>query len=413
MLEHVDVGAVEFSAYEPYTDRDLAQEVRSLANRLKGRRIAHINATPFGGGVSELLRSVVPIYCGLGVEAEWLLISGDPDFFSITKSFHNALQGAHIEITSGARETYLNYNRLNAQQLEEDFDVIVIHDTQPLAMRHFKGNGRAKWVWRCHIDTSSPHEEHLLFLLEYISEYDALVFTMREFIPPIVEHPRLEIIPPAIDPVSPKNMALPEDMCRTILLWLGVNPRRPLLTQVSRFDPWKDPMGVVEAFNLIRKEMPGLQLALLGSMALDDPQGWDLHKQVTEATKGDPDIHVRTNLVGVGDVEVNAFQRLSTVILQKSIREGFGLVISESLWKGTPVVANRAGGIPLQMEGGAGGYLVDSTEEMVERVLHLLSAPPEEREALGRAGQARVREHFLTPRLVRDEMRLLAGLLGV
>lgn len=412
MLEQVDVGAVEFGTYEPYTDPELAQEVRSLASRLQGRRIAHVNATPFGGGVSELLRSIVPIYCGLGIDAEWLLISGAPDFFTITKSFHNALQGASIELTSSAREKYLNYNRLNAQQIEDDYDVIFVHDPQPLAMRRFKGNGRAKWVWRCHIDTSSPHEEHLLFLLDYISEYDALVFTMREFVPPIMEHPRLEIIAPAIDPLSPKNMSLPDDLSRRILLWLGVNPQRPLIAQISRFDPWKDPMGVIEVFRAIRKEADGLQLALLASMALDDPQGWDLHKQVTEATKGDPDIHVRTNLVGVGDVEVNAFQRLSTVILQKSIREGFGLVISESLWKGTPVVANRAGGIPLQMEGGAGGYLVDSADEMVERVLHLLAAP-EERKTLGRTGQARVREYFLTPRLVRDEMRLLASLLGV
>jgi trehalose synthase len=409
MLEQVDVGVVEFAVYEPYIDSSLAQEVRALAGKLKGCRIAHINATPFGGGVSELLRSAVPIYCGLGIEADWLLISGDPDFFTITKSFHNALQGARINLTGLARDTYLAYNRLNAEQLDQEYDFIIVHDPQPLAIRHFKGKDRAKWIWRCHIDTSSPHEEVLLFLRGYFDEYDALVFTMREFVPPIVEHRRLEIIAPAIDPLSPKNMSLPDDMSRMILTWLGVNPRRPLLAQISRFDPWKDPLGVVEAFNLVRKEMPGLQLALLAAMALDDPQGWDMHKQVTEATKGDPDIHVRTSLVGVGDVEVNAFQRLSTVILQKSIREGFGLVISESLWKGTPVVANRAGGIPLQMEDGVGGYLVDSTEQMAERALFLLNNP-QDAKAVGRAGHERVRERFLTPRLIRDELRLLASL---
>jgi trehalose synthase len=409
MLDQVDVGVVEFAAYEPYIDSSLAQEVRTLAAQLKGCRIAHINATPYGGGVSELLRSIVPIYSGLGVDADWLVISGDPDFFGITKSFHNALQGAREHLTSLAGETYLMYNKLNADLLEREYDFFIIHDPQPLAIRHFKGKNNAKWVWRCHIDTSSPDEDVLLFLRRYFDEYDALVFTMRQFVPPIVEHPRLEIITPAIDPLSPKNMSLPDDMSGKILIWLGVDPRRPLLTQVSRFDPWKDPMGVVEAFNLVRKEMPGLQLALLASMALDDPQGWDLHKQVTDATKGDPDIHVRTNLVGVSDVEVNAFQRLSTVVLQKSIREGFGLVISESMWKGTPVVANRAGGIPLQMEDGVGGYLVDTTEQMVERALYLLNNP-QDAKAAGRAGQERVRERFLTPRLIRDELRLLASL---
>ena len=387
----------------------LSQEIRSLARGLKGARVAQVNATPYGGGVSELLRSLVPMYKGLGIKADWKVISGDPSFFSVTKSFHNALQGAPEELTSVAGETYLMYNKLNADLLDEEYDFVVIHDPQPLAIRHFKGDGSAKWVWRCHIDTSHPNKEVLSFLLPYFTEYDAVVFTMGQFVPPALEHPKLAIIPPAIDPISPKNMELGEKICRHILTWLGVNPQQPLLTQVSRFDPWKDPIGVIDVYRRVRREVPGLQLAMIASMALDDPEGWEIYKQVTEETKGDDDIHVRTNLVGVSDVEVNAFQRMSQVIMQKSIREGFGLVISESLWKGTPVVANRAGGIPLQMGDGVGGFLVDDTEQAVDRILYLLRHP-KEAAAMGRAGQERVRERFLMPRLLADELRLLASL---
>ena len=409
MLDHVDVGVVGFRAYEPYVSSELAREIRSLARHLKGARVAQINATPYGGGVSELLRSLVPMYKGLGIHADWKVISGDPQFFGVTKSFHNALQGAPEEIPSLAGETYLMYNKMNADLLDEEYDFFIIHDPQPLAIRHFKGRDNAKWVWRCHIDTSNPNKDVLTFLLRYFAEYDAIVFTMEQFVPPALEHGKLAIIPPAIDPISPKNMGLPEETCGQILTWLGVNLRQPLLTQVSRFDPWKDPLGVIEVYRRVRSEVPGLQLAMIASMAMDDPEGWEIHKQVVEETKGDDDIHVRTNLVGVGDVEVNAFQRLSDVVLQKSIREGFGLVISESLWKGTPVVANRAGGIPLQMEDGVGGFLVESTEQAVERSLYLLRHPREAK-AIGRAGQERVRERFLMPRLLADELRLLASL---
>ena len=409
MLDQVDVGETNFKTYEPYTSPEMLEEIRAYAAQLKGARLLHVNATPYGGGVSELLRSVIPIYRGLGIKADWKCIYGDPQFFGITKSFHNALQGAPEEISRLAGETYLMYNKLNADLLDEEYDFYVIHDPQPLAMRHFKGRNGGKWVWRCHIDTSDPNEEVLAFLSRYFLEYDALVFTMQRFVPPGLETAKLAIIPPAIDPLSPKNMTIPATLSREILTWLGVNPQKPLMTQVSRFDPWKDPFGVIEVYRAVRKEVPGLQLALLGSMALDDPEGWEIYNQVVAETKGDPDIHVRTNLVGVSNIEINACQRLSDVIIQKSIREGFGLIISESLWKGTAVVANRAGGIPLQMEDGIGGFLVDSTEQSIEKTLYLLKNPQEAKK-IGLAGKERVRERFLTPRLVRDWLRLLSGL---
>jgi trehalose synthase len=359
--------------------------------------------------VSELLRSIVPLYRGLGIQCDWKLISAELPFFSITKSLHNALQGAPYELTRAARETYLMYNTRNAQLLEEQYDFIIVHDPQPAAMRYFRGRAGAKWIWRCHIDTSEPNKDALDFMLPFLAEYDALVFTMERFIPPRLQHQRLVTMTPAIDPLSPKNMTLPKAIYHEIRAWRGIDPYRPLLTQVSRFDPWKDPMGVIGVYRLVRREVPGLQLALLSSMASDDPEVWEIYEEVVAETRGDDDIHVLTNLIGVGDVEVNAFQACSDVVLQRSIREGFGLVVSETMWKGTPVVANRSGGIPLQMEDRVGGFLVDNAEECAERTLYLLRHPAEAR-TIGLAGRERVRRRFLITRLLADELRLVASL---
>jgi trehalose synthase len=249
------------------------------------------------------------------------------------------------------------------------------------------------------------------FLRPFLVRYDAAVFTLGGFVPPDFPVERVEIIPPAIDPQSPKNLQLGSALATSVLEWIGVETARPLVTQVSRFDPWKDPLGVIAAYRLVREEVADLQLALVGSMAQDDPEGWDVYRQIQSAVHDDPDIHVFTNLTGVGNVEVNAFQRLAQVVIQKSIREGFGLVVSESLWKGTPVVAGRAGGIPLQLQDGAGGYLVDSVDECAKRVLELLK-DPEQRHDLGEQGHALVRDRFLLTRLIADELRLYASLLG-
>ena len=409
MLDHVDVGPRPLNAYAHIIGEEVVEEIAELAAPLKGARIAHINATTYGGGVSELLRSVVPLYRGLGIQCDWRLISARPEFFTVTKAFHNALQGAPYELTRAARETYLTYNARNAQLLDEDYDFIIVHDPQPAAIRHLRGSNSAKWIWRCHIDTSEPNEAVLEFMLPFLGEYDVLVFTMDRFVPPGLEHQRVVTMTPAIDPLSPKNMGLSQAMCQEIRAWRGIDPRRPLVTQVSRFDPWKDPLGVIEVYRLVREEVPGLQLALLSSMASDDPEVWEMYAEIVAQARGDDDIHVLTNLIGVGDVEVSAFQTSSNVVIQKSIREGFGLVVSETMWKGTPVVANRSGGIPLQMEGGAGGFLVDNTEECAKRVLFLLNNADEARRR-GLAGRERVRQRFVITRLLADELRLLASL---
>ncbi|KPJ51377.1 MAG: glycosyl transferase family 1, partial [Dehalococcoidia bacterium DG_22] len=398
MLDHVDVGPRPLSQYKAIVGEEALEEIRALAAPLRGARIAHINATTYGGGVSELLRSVVPLYRGLGIDSEWRIISAGAKFFTVTKAFHNALQGAPYDLKEVARERYLMSSAYNARQLDEGYDFIVVHDPQPAALRYFRGRDGARWIWRCHIDTSEPNEAVLEFMLPFLLEYDALVFTMDRFVPPGLQHQRLVTIMPAIDPLSPKNMTLPKGLCEEIRAWRGIDPNRPLMTQVSRFDPWKDPLGVIHVYRLVRKEMPGLQLALLSTIAPDDPEVWDTYKALVEEVRGDDDIHLLTNLIGVGDVEVNAFQLCSNVVLQKSIREGFGLVVSETMWKGTPVVANRSGGIPLQMGDGAGGFLVDNNEECAERTLHLLRHPEEGR-TLGLAGRERVRRQFLITRL--------------
>jgi trehalose synthase len=411
MLDQVDVGERSLSAYLGVAPDRLLDELVRAASPLAGARVLHLNATPYGGGVSELLRSVVPLLNDLGLVADWRIVNGTARFFEITKKIHNALQGAPDPLSDEEWQAYLDNARANAAQFEEQYDFIVVHDPQPAALLRFRGPGKARWIWRCHIDTSSPEPETWARLSRLLEDYDAAVFTSPEFVPEGLPVARVEIVPPAIDPLSPKNAPIPRDLAESILSWIGIDPLRPLVTQVSRFDPWKDPLGVVEVFRRVRRGVPALQLALIGSLALDDPEGWDIYREARAATRGDLDIHVFTNLVGVGNIEVNACQRLSRVTIQKSIREGFGLVVSESLWKGTPVVAQRTGGIPLQMADGSGGILVEGIEACAEAVSELLRDPHRAR-ALGLSGRERVREHFLTPRLLLDELCLLSALRG-
>lgn len=409
MLKLVDVPSKSLQRYEAVVRSGVVNELRELAAPLRGARVAQINATSYGGGVSELLQSLIPMYRDLGVEADWLVVPGEPRFFEITKAIHNSLQGAEFSLTQEDRDAYLSQNQVISDLLIDKYDYIIVHDPQPAPLRVLHGGNGAKWVWRCHIDTSYPNAEAFEFISPFVAEYDATVFTMEVFAPRDLPTRKLVIIPPAIDPLSPKNMALPTDLSRHILEWIGIELDRPLITQVSRFDPWKDPLGVIEVYRRVRQEVPDTQLALLGQMALDDPEGWDVYREIIKAAGDDPDIHVRTNVTGIGNIEVNAFQAESNVVLQKSIREGFGLVVSEAIWKGTPVVAGRAGGIPMQLPDGVGGYVVDNNDDYVEKVVELLSDPWEALE-VGSRGRAHVGRNFLITRLLADELRLLGSL---
>lgn len=412
MLHQVDVGERSLKAYQGVAPQPIIDELVELAERLRGARILHLNATPYGGGVSELLRSTVPLLTDLGLVADWKIIGGEEAFFDATKRMHNALQGDPTGLTADQTAVYLEHAERNAQAMDDEaYDVVVVHDPQPAALLTYRDKGSGRWIWRCHIDTSEPNPETWAFLRGHLAAYDAAVFTMEGFVPPDFPVAEVSIIPPAIDPLSPKNLPLPDTLVRELLAWIGIALDRPLVTQVSRFDPWKDPLGVIEAYRLARREVDALQLALVGSMALDDPEGWEVYREIQEHAEADPLIHLFTNLNGVGNTEVNAFQRHSDVVVQKSIREGFGLVVSEAMWKGTPVVAGRAGGIPMQMPEGTGGILVDSIEACADALVELLSDPARAA-TLGERGREHVRQEYLLPRLLLDELRLVDRLLA-
>ena len=407
--QSVNVGSQPVNDYEQIVGEETIKNLRKLAKRIAGKRILYINATNYGGGVAEILRSTLPMMRDLGVDAEWKVIFGEEDFFDVTKALHNALQGGKFKITEKQWESYLEVNKMNAKGLEGEYDCIVINDPQPAAMIKYADSG-ARWIWRCHIDTSEPNREAWKRLEPYVSAYDAHVFSVEDFVPSELSKQGTFIIPPAIDPLSPKNIEVSWQMAGSVLRWMGVDLSRPIVCQVSRFDPWKDPLGVIDAYRLAKREMPELQLALVGSMASDDPEGWDLYKQVLEYAEEDGDIYLFSNYTGVGNIEVNAFQRLSHVVVQKSIREGFGLVVSEALYKGTPVVAGDVGGIPSQLRDGVDGYLVSDSDECGQRILEIVQDNKLARD-MGEAGRKNVKENFLITRMLEDELEMLSSVL--
>ena len=416
MQQRVNPGNKSLADYRSIIRRELYDEVVTLGERLKGARVLHVSATSFGGGVAEILYTLVPLMRDAGLETEWDIMFGSEPFFNVTKNFHNALQGADYDLSVEDRAIYEEYNRISAEALQkagEDWDIMFVHDPQPALLKHFSGglSPETKWIWRCHIDTSTPNRHVLDYLLPHITDYDAQIFTMEDYTPPDVHLPGLTIIPPAIDPLSPKNMALSADDARYIVSQFGVDVERPFMVQVSRFDPWKDPLGVIDAYKLVKEEVPEIQLVLIGSMAHDDPEGWDYWYKTVNYADGDRDIFLFSNLTNVGAIEVNAFQSIADVVIQKSIREGFGLVVTEALWKARPLVASRVGGIPMQVDAG-GGMLVDTIPEVASACTKLLKDRDFARE-MGRHGKEHVRTHYLTPRLLRDDLLLFAKLLGV
>ena len=390
---------------------EAVERLLETAQPFKGARMVHLSSTAFGGGVAELLASQIAILKDLGIDADWQLLDGSEEFFSVTKLVHNALHGAGVPWTEAMEATYLERLRTNAARFTESADFVFVHDPQPAALLTIleeEGRRDGKWVWRCHIDLSHPMEAVWGFFALHVNRYDAAVFTMDDFVRPGLQA-RVAVIPPSIDPLSPKNAWLEPEAVREILVSYGIDPDRPVVTQVSRFDPWKDPFGVIDAYRLAKEEVRDLQLVLVGSMAHDDPEGWHYLEQTEERRASDPDVHVLTNLQGVGDTAVNAFQRDSDVVLQKSIREGFGLTVSEAMWKEKPVIAGNAGGLRLQVEEGKTGFLVDSVEQCAERLLELLQNPGL-RDKMGAAGKARVRDRFLTVREVTEYLELLSQL---
>ena len=383
------------------------EELRTLAKAAKGRSMLHINATAYGGGVAEILQNLVPLLRDAGVDAHWAVLDAPAAFYDITKKIHNALQGNPDSLTDEEWKIFERYNELNAAEISGGWDVIIVHDPQPAAIRRHVPDKARTWIWRCHIDLSTPNADAIEHLVPFIREYDSTVWHVRSYVPPGMDGAdgRVRICPPAIDPLSPKNMALSPEDAAYVCDQFGIDVDRPLICQVSRFDPWKDPMGVIDAYRQVTAEMPEVQLALVGSMATDDPEGWEFFNSTMAYADGDPDIHILNNLNNVGAIEVNAFQSQADVVIQKSTREGFGLTVSEALWKGRPFIGGHVGGIPLQVQDGETGFLVSSPEECAERALRVLREP-DLGKRLGRAGKEHVRQHFLTPRLLRDWLKI-------
>jgi trehalose synthase len=408
LLQPVSVGHKAIADYRHLAGQALIEEIQDLAEPLRGKRVLHLNATAMGGGVSEILYALVPLMRDVGLDCDWQILFGREEFFNVTKMLHNALQGNPHSLSAQDWEIFHRYNELNAREMEGDWDYVIAHDPQPAALRTILADHPGRWVWRCHIDLSTPNEEVLDHLLPLIVPYDCKVFHLRNYVPAGVDG-KVEIVPPAIDPLSPKNMALSPDDAAFVCNQFGVDPDRPLITQISRFDPWKDPVGVIDAYRIVKQQFEGVQLARVGSLATDDPEGWDYFQMTYKYAADDPDIKILNNLNNVGAIEVNAFQSQSDVVLQKSTREGFGLTVSEALWKGRATVAGNVGGIPLQIENGKSGFLVNSPEECADACIRILE-DPELGKRLGRAGKEHVRANFLMPRLLRDWLRIFSEL---
>jgi trehalose synthase len=380
------------------------EEIRELAEPLTGKRVVHLSATAFGGGVSEILYTLVPLMRDVGLEVEWQVIYGREEFFNATKIMHNALQGNPQDLTDEQWATWAQYNEMNARELARGWDVCVVHDPQPAALFSLVPEKATGWVWRCHIDVSTPNPATMERLLPYIERYPQSLFHVGSYVPNGLDG-AVNIVPPAIDPLAPKNMALSLEDATFVCRQFGIDVSRPMICQVSRFDPWKDPLGVIDAYRIVKDARPEVQLALVGSMASDDPEGWDFYNSTLAHAGDDPDIHILNNFNNVGAIEVNAFQSLAEVVIQKSTREGFGLTVSEALWKGRPFIGGNVGGIPLQVVDGESGYLVDSPEECAARALAILEDPALGK-SLGRTGKEHVRAHFLTPRYLRDYLKI-------
>jgi trehalose synthase len=408
LLQPVSVGHKALGDYRHLIGRTLVEQINELAAPLEGKRVLHLSATAMGGGVSEILYALVPLMREAGLTTEWQIILGREEFFNVTKLLHNSLQGNPNGLSEEDWAIYDRYNELNAKELDGDYDYVIVHDPQPAAMRMYLSDRPGKWIWRCHIDLSTPNMNDLQRVVPLIQPYDCKVFHREAYVPAGVDG-KVEIVPPAIDPLSPKNMALSPEDAAFVCDQFGVDVDRQLICQVSRFDPWKDPLGVIDCYRIVKQKIKGVQLALVGSMATDDPEGWDFFQKTHEHAAGDEDIKILNNLNNVGAIEVNAFQSQADVVLQKSIREGFGLTVSEALWKGRPTIAGNVGGIPLQIQDGTTGFLVDSADEAAARSIAVLE-DPDLGKSLGRAGKEYVRTHFLMPRLLRDWLQIFNDL---
>lgn len=393
--------------YEEVVGHQEVQRLRQLAAALAGKRIVHVNSTRSGGGVAEILGWMIPMMQELGIDAEWEVISGPPEFYRVTKALHNGLQGQPVSLKPRDFDLHVDVNRENAERLNLEADIVLVHDPQPIYLPRFSPAARVgRWIWRCHIDASRPAREVWKHLERAIPQYTATVFSMAAFTRPLPCP--MFLVPPSIDPLSDKNCAMPEAERLETLARFDIDPERPLLLQVSRFDRFKDPLGVIAAYRLLKPYYATLQLVLAGGAADDDPEGAEVLREVMEQASDDRDIKVLL-LPPDSHRAINALQRSAIVVLQKSIKEGFGLTVTEALWKGKPVIGGACGGITIQVHDYQTGFLVHSTAGAAYRIRYLLRYA-DKRQRMGRTGHEFVREHFLLTRHLRDYLTMLLSL---
>ncbi len=395
--------------YRKIVGDEVIAEIYKKARKLYGKYVLNINSTYQGGGVAEMLSSLVPLMNNTGVDAEWRILHGNPDFFTVTKKFHNALQGAQINLTDLKKKLYTETNGDFAIYTHIKHDAVMIHDPQPLPLITFYKK-RQPWIWRCHIDLTAPNPEVWDYLKSFIIRYDTVIVSMENYKRKDLPVEQV-VIPPAIDPLTPKNMPLNKETIEKYLAKFRIPTDKPIITQISRFDPWKDPLGVIEVFKRV-KEVKDVRLVLCGSMASDDPEGYKIYEEVKKKAKKLIESGDVILLTTENNILVNVLQRVSSVIIQKSTREGFGLTVTEALWKGTPVVASNVGGITLQIKDGWNGFLLNphDYDGFARKILQILSDKALAEE-LGKNGIEHVRKNFLITRLLLQHLELLGRVL--
>ncbi len=396
---------VTLEDYKEVVGPEVIEELLVVADRVRGRRMQNINSTSVGGGVAEILTRMIPLLRELGVDATWDVIKGDQAFFNVTKAFHNALHGKAEEVTDEMFEIFRSTTDMNLRDVNITGDCVIIHDPQPAGLVMRKADSGARWVWRCHIDVSSPEPRVWNFLKPYVEQYDASIFSMPDFSQQL-KIPQY-MVAPSIDPLADKNKEVEQDFIDKVLEKYHLDPQRPIITQISRFDRLKDPVGVIAAYRMVKKRHD-CQLVLAGGGATDDPEGVQVLLEVQEAAASDPDIHVLL-LPPFSDLEINALVRGSTIIMQKSIKEGFGLTVTEALWKRKPVIGGAVGGIKQQIINGLTGFLVHSPEGAANRASQLLS-DLKLRKTMGENGYQHVKQNFLLTRHVKDYMLVMLAL---
>ncbi|MDD5319291.1 MAG: glycosyltransferase [Methylococcales bacterium] len=396
-------------SYAAVTSRDVIRHLQQLAAPLKGKTVVHVNSTRVGGGVAEILDKLVPLSRELGIDTRWEVITGDSEFYQCTKSMHNAIQGNRVAIPDTLLAHFQEVNEQNAKQLRpilEEADFVFIHDPQPVALLKYCSNRKGKWIWRCHIDASHPHRGTWRFIDRFVREYDASIFSLPQFVQ-MLSHPAY-IIPPSIDPLSDKNVDLTQDELDAVRIRFGIDPEAPMIAQISRFDRFKDPVGVIEAYKLARQFIPALQLVLAGGGATDDPEGEAVLNEVRFAAGDDPNIKI-LQLPPDAHRTINALQRLADIVVQKSTKEGFGLTVTEALWKGKPVIGGDTGGIRLQVINFHTGFLVNTPEGTALRIRYLFKQAQKMQE-MGIKAKEFVRENFLLTRQLREHLTLMVSL---